>query len=208
MPFKTYAVAECKKEAVAFIQRHFMPHVEHLLSDACMLSDGASECHQCPGRCTFDTNVRPHLTTAGLPCQPFSKMRWKNGPGKNEKAAVEHKAWAVFKEFWHYLALRKPYGFILEEVEKILDEDKRLGSTVLDLILTETAKLGYGCSAVSLHAVAWFEVPRSRHRGPNNVERYSFVKNSSEQLRGLSLNSRYARQGSLTNDKLHKNLQQ
>ncbi len=159
MPFSTVAVAECKEEARRFMARSF-PEIKHTFPQSEMLIEG-SGCLTCSGKCSWARNP-PDLVTAGLPCQPVTKMRWKKGPGQNQRSAKQHKLWVVIEIFFEYLAERKPKGFMVEEVLQILSKDEETGVKFLDIIMTKAASLGYGCCAVQLRASVWIELPRDR----------------------------------------------
>ena len=160
MQIDTVATADKKDEALRFMQRNF-PEIKHMFAAAAHLIDGGM-CKKCSNTCTLDESESPDLCTAGLPCQPFSSMRWKTGPGQNEKGVKAHTLWKVFMEFIAYLTERRPKGFVVEEVMKLLDRDRTSGKRYLDMLMEKASDLGYGCSAIKLSASCWLASPRDR----------------------------------------------
>lgn len=156
MNISTVAVAEQKREAQRFMERNF--DIPHMFEKARDLTEPGEPCLKCRGKCNFKHQDQPSLTTAGLPCQPFSKMRACSGAGAPRK----HKDFATYEEFGFYLDKRRPQGFIVEEVSKILGHDRTEGRRWIDMFMEDAALMGYGCSAIRFNRCTWSVVPRDR----------------------------------------------
>ena len=168
MDFETEAVAEAKNFARRFIRLNF-PQISHVLVDQKLITDGAEgttgKCDSCVGPCSFrpDLSTQPDLLTAGIPCQPFSGLRWHKGAGANQRDPRSHSKFGSIDEFLFCLEKRHPRGFILEEVLKIMAKDPTTGETFLNDIMAKAASLGYGCAALIMNGDNWNDVPRQRH---------------------------------------------
>ena len=160
IPIDTVAVAELKDEGRRFMDHHF-PGIKHQFLCCNHLSDVVKECQKCDGKCTFDREESADLATAGLPCQPFSiltvfaELAKKNG-------ARGHKLFGAVAEFLYYLKVRRPKGFIIEEILRLLGIDPVTGQRWVDWIVSEAGKLNYGTAAAKVVTDAWAKTPRDR----------------------------------------------
>ena len=165
IPYTCVGYADSKSQARDFAKHNFGAKIRHMFHDVKCLSgdaDGDSKCDMCGVCCCFGAERRPDLTTAGLPCQPFSQQRWHSGSGRNQQGPRVHKSWQTYMEFLHYLEVRRPRGFLCEEILKILSKDPVSKKRWLDLLLEGAAALGYGCAAAVLPTTPWSKVPRDR----------------------------------------------
>ena len=156
--FRLNAVADPKLAAQRFVQHNF-PDVKHMFKFAKDLTDGCSGCMLCKARhvkCSFASGLRPALVTAGLPCQPVSQQ------SSASRAPREHRFFHVVMELITYLKVRRPYGFMFEEVLTILRKDAKTGQRWIDILLQGAAEFGYACEAVRTSCAAWSKVPRDR----------------------------------------------
>ena len=156
--FQWHAVADPKLAAQQFVKHNF-PAVKHIFKSATDLSDGCAERMLCTAyhmKCSFTPTTRPAMVTAGLPCQPVSQQSRASG------APREHRFFKVIMELVTYLRVRRPYGFMFEEVLTILRKDAKTGKRWIDILLESAADLGYACEAVKTSCAAWSLVPRDR----------------------------------------------
>lgn len=118
---------------------------------------------------------------AGFPCQPFSSA--------GKRLGFSDTRGTLFFEVERILSDKKPFGFILENVEGLVNHDKEnpkdeIGKT-LATILTHLQELGYCVSWKVLNA-ANFGVPQERKRiyilgtkkEAPNLENFTIVKNN------------------------------
>jgi len=168
--WRTISAADIKQHARLFCVRNFTGTVEHMFTDfrAQIYDDGERVCDVCTAeakQCTFRFQ-RPHLAVGGLPCQPFTRMRYQRGVGSDERGAEQHSKYAtVFGLFAEYLTERTPRTVIIEEV---VDFDRRergapaeLG-TPLERLMGMLASHGYFSQALHLDSKTWIDVARPR----------------------------------------------
>lgn len=110
---------------------------------------------------TVQSNIIPDFDflLAGFPCQPFSSA--------GKRLGFSDTRGTLFFEVERILSDKKPFGFILENVEGLVNHDKEnpkdeMGKT-LATILTHLQELGYCVSWKVLNA-ANFGVPQERKR--------------------------------------------
>ena len=163
---KTVVAADMKKCAREFQMHNFSDRVTHIVCDVTSMADNSVaklRCCQCAGPCSIDYSVRPDLTCAGPPCQPYSQLRWQGGKGRNQGAARSHGAYHVLSEFVHYLFVRRPLGFVLEEVLRFLSKDPQTKLSFSEAFLNIVERLGYHGRAIKLKATSWCpDVSRER----------------------------------------------
>ena len=128
MDTRTLMASDTKEAATNFMIHNFKERgwLEHVVQQACDMCGNTEEvpCLVCPkDSCTHDPSIRPHLVTVGLPCQPYSSLRWRSGNSDDQKNARSHNKFGCMQDFLDYLAARKPHGFILEEVKGFLAKD-------------------------------------------------------------------------------------
>lgn len=96
---------------------------------------------------------------AGFPCQAFSAA--------GKRLGFDDTRGTLFFEVERILKEKKPYGFVLENVEGLVNHDKKKSSDkigrTLTVILNTLKKLGYKVSWKVLNA-KWFGVPQDRKR--------------------------------------------
>jgi site-specific DNA-cytosine methylase len=171
MDVRTVAVADKKNSARRFMHNHFPYEIQHMFSDVRALSDDQLDpiCEMCnkTDECTYDRTTLIHLVTAGTPCQAYTGLRWQRGSGRDQGPVSEHSTFHIIQEFLYYLSIRKPLGFILEEVLGFLKKDPVTGRRWVDLFLAQVNKLGYAATAIRLGADPWIsDVSRDRLAKP------------------------------------------
>lgn len=132
---------------------------------------------------TVQSNIIPDFDflLAGFPCQPFSSA--------GKRLGFSDTRGTLFFEVERILSDKKPFGFILENVEGLVNHDKenpkdKMGKT-LATILTHLQELGYCVSWKVLNA-ANFGVPQERKRiyilgtkkEAPNLESFAVIKNN------------------------------
>ena len=178
MAYTTLSAAEKKKFARLFVTRNHIQNLQHLLPEfQCQIHDGlltgktgGTMCEMCSrsGKttCDLDLDERPFLSIGGLPCQPFSRMRF-SGTGKgNEGASKDHSKYkVVFEMFSSYIARRRPYGVVVEEVEEFARAERGAGPsdpTPLERLLGVLSVNGYFSQALFLDSAVWIAQSRPR----------------------------------------------
>eukprot|EP00929_Paragymnodinium_shiwhaense_P037685 TRINITY_DN20039_c0_g1_i1.p1 TRINITY_DN20039_c0_g1~~TRINITY_DN20039_c0_g1_i1.p1 ORF type:complete len:585 (+),score=94.11 TRINITY_DN20039_c0_g1_i1:139-1893(+) len=183
IPFEINACADKK-----FISREFISHnfnAKHIFQEAFNMIEKSEpeaepalrrrkkQCKRCDRfclgpacekACSFEPgDTQPDLVTAGLPCQPFSSMRQKK-TGKTPGTGPPrlHKGFSMLRTLVQYICARRPRGFILEEVTKVLTIDPTTQESYLKGMLSEICELGYGCAAAEFSAGSWSDCPRDR----------------------------------------------
>jgi site-specific DNA-cytosine methylase len=171
MSWRTTAAADLKPHARQFIKFNH-DKVEHIFdNNLAMIHDDLlqhAKCDVCSAKgrpCDYKHGNDPvDLLTAGLPCQPFTKLRQHNGDTENTGDAAGHTKFSVvFEDFSQYLEGRKPRGWIVEEVPDFAKPSKA-GPAYLEDFTRRAELLGYSIKAVMLHAEDWVGLPRKRTR--------------------------------------------
>lgn len=172
MSVRTVAAADKKPHARKFCTLNH-GNLEHLFSDNSALigscgAKGPDLCDVCSSRrqkCTYNRETQHvDLVTAGLPCQPFTKLRQTNGNTADTGSASTHSKYdVVFEDFFKYLSLRRPRGFIVEEVSDFTGRSDE--ACFLDEFVARAERAGYSAKALMLHADIWVALPRSRPGG-------------------------------------------
>jgi site-specific DNA-cytosine methylase len=172
VPFRLAAAAEKKVYARKVVAMNFRP--SHLFRCLTLLTYGptnaAKEKACSVGRCVEAkycdfaqaTAARPHLVTAGVPCQPFSAFRQKSGSTAGTGPPKAHGKFFACLDFVEYVLARRPWGFIIEQVKGILDVDPSTGAPYLEGILSPLAEAGYGSAWAVLDLGVWLTVDRTR----------------------------------------------
>ena len=107
---------------------------------------------------------RPDILGAGLPCQPLSSARQRNGDTKKTKEAEAHPLWSVsMRDFARLLRARMPHMFIVEEVEGFTKAMDALdGLSPAQALKAMVKVLGYGCTAILLDHRVFTAMARPR----------------------------------------------
>ena len=105
-----------------------------------------------------------HLLIGGLPCQPFSSTRQKNGTTERTSAPEQHPDWkTVCEEFEEFLESLFPAMFLVEEVmtfHELVGPDGK--GTYLTWFVKRVSKLGYSVRVLKLDHCTWVSFPRPR----------------------------------------------
>ena len=157
IPFQTVSASDKKALARRFIASR--AGAQHLFKS--MADQVAGE-----GFCCIHGKVcrlveRPDLSVGGLPCQPFTKYRRRDGSSSKQAGTRDHPGFAVISGFHAYLESRKPRGFLVEETASMADANRE-GGSYLEEFVAEVAQLGYAVRAMKLGHRVWCEQPRER----------------------------------------------
>ena len=135
--------------------------VEHVFADMADQIAGVGHCFIHSRQCKL--LEAPDFAVGGLPCQPFSKMRSRNGSSSKQGDPKAHPGFeAVTVTFKSYLEARRPKGFLVEESVGMMAADRSTGESYLQDFVNSCAELGYSVRAVRLNHRAWCEMPRDR----------------------------------------------
>jgi hypothetical protein len=114
LPAQVLGCADSSPLAQRFSMRNGGIDVEHYFdNNASLVEGGWCIKHQC--HCQPSVQ-RPQFTTAGLPCQPFTKQRTQNDCKPRSGAPCDHPDFDAVVEFVSYLEQRCPESFLVEEV--------------------------------------------------------------------------------------------
>ena len=178
MAYTTVSAAEKKKCARLFVMRiqiqnlqHLLPEFKYQIYDGLQSDEtGGTKCEMCSrsGKitCDLDLDERPFLSIGGLPCQPFSRMRFQGAAKGNAGATKDHSKYkVVFEMFGSYIARRRPYGVVVEEVWEFTRAVRGAGPadpTPLERLLKVLSDSGYFAQALFLDAAVWIAQSRPR----------------------------------------------
>lgn len=170
--WSTISGSERKQFARAFCMRNHGQRLQHLFHE---FSNQASDivrrscdvCYKLGQGCTYDLGSnRPHLCMGGLPCQPWSSMRNQKGnTGDTGSANAHSKFKTVFTDFMRYLEVRRPFGFIIEEVAEFARKPRGApqgAPAPLDAFCEQTAAFGFYTQAMELITSTWLHMARPR----------------------------------------------
>ena len=154
-------VADKSPTAAKWLRYQWGDELPHIFTENAAFIAGAGACHLHGRKCEC-SSTRPDLTTAGLPCPPFSKLRSINGTTSRTGLVSQHPAFStVMGEFFDYLQARRPRGFWVEEVDNFGQTDLQ-GRSFLTTFCKKAAGMGYAVRALFLDQNVWVECPRSR----------------------------------------------
>lgn len=179
IPSMILAVAEKKKRAQRFLLDNFGNSLGHVFDSNNCFIEGSGRCHLHGKTCNVPIQ-RAHVATAGLPCQPFSKARTKQGGSARTSSAPDHPDYTtVMVEWAEYLGCRRPMSFWVEEVVEFETcIDHKTGSPCMWLFAKACVVLGYVVKAIKLDHGLWIAgAPRERTSGVSAHARilYSFL---------------------------------
>ena len=146
LPHRCLGVSEKKPKVRKWLKQEFREKLGRLYTANEAFIDGHGKDELGGKRKTAKgvkvSSTKPRCATAGLPCQPWSRARSKNGSTDRSGAAEKHPAYeTTMVEFPKYLRVRKPDQFFIEEVNeigktpfqpKLLEEVKLSGGQVVD----------------------------------------------------------------------------
>ena len=122
---------------------------------------GKGRCVAHGGECEV-SRLRPHVASAGLPCQPFTGAREHSGATPRTGPPSQHPAFATVMEEWkEYLEARQPDCFFIEQVPEFDTPDPK-GVSYLKRFTRMCAAQGYSMRALRLSHGIWVELPRER----------------------------------------------
>ena len=157
----TRTASACDKKHLARTFLKLNSKAEHIFADMGSQSAGEGFCTVHQTMCKLAQGV--DIAVGGLPCQPFSRMRTRHGPGNKEGAPTSHPSFdTVNVEFFEYLRGRTPLCFLVEEITAMRDQNADSGEPYLDSFMEQCASLGYAMRAIMLDHGNWCEMSRSR----------------------------------------------
>jgi hypothetical protein len=161
LPAQVLGCADSSPLAQRFSMRNGGIDVEHYFdNNASLVEGGWCIKHQC--HCQPSVH-RPQFTTAGLPCQPFTKQRTQNDCKPRSGAPSDHPDFDAVVEFVSYLEQRCPESFLVEEVTEWDTNMPDAATTYMQDVAVRCAKLGYAVRAMVLDHNMWVQqVPRKR----------------------------------------------
>lgn len=169
IPLGTTEIAcDRKKDSKAYIETMFPQVVRHFYDEMSELLDfSTAKCYLCRGQCCMtdptDKDDGSDILVAGLPCQPFTRMR-----SHRRVTTANHQSFeTVFTTFLEVLRRRKPKGFLVENVPAFLEEDPESGTTWCEKFAKACCKEGYSIRVFRLDASTWCEMPRDRRDRSN-----------------------------------------
>jgi site-specific DNA-cytosine methylase len=169
MGIDSHIQAACDKKACArrFMVRNHAGKVSHVYKDAeVMLSDvNRGPCEICSGPRCEAVLSRPDFVRMGMPCQAYSRARSRKQLGSNRQGDPrDHVLWSTcFETTLKYLEVRRPRGFLVEEVLGFGDTDSVTGERYIVMFQEAAADLGYATRSFVLKAGIWSEVQRDRY---------------------------------------------
>ena len=160
------AVSEKKPAGQKFITRNHSGHIDHIyhhVEDMVSPDRSKAKCLKCVGvHCSSDRlQNEVDCVRAGLPCQPFSRLRTKNRGG-DEGPVRQHSQWGAAGLFFEYVTQVKPGGFICEEVLAFGDTDPETGKPYVVLFQEKAVSMGYATRVFELQASDWGPFSRPR----------------------------------------------
>ena len=162
---RTEVAVDQKPAARKWIKSQRDGHFCHLFRSFQEAIHGEGVCEKHGRRCRLP--IGPDLATAGLPCQPFSQLR----SHQDNHPAQDHVLFDVtFVDFISYLNLRKPKGFVCEQVVTFNRLNPKTNNTFLVEFGSAATNLGYLFRAVALDARDWGESERPRFHGARKGE--------------------------------------
>ena len=169
----TLGVAERKPCAQKFLLHNFGAQLSHLFEANSAFVEGQGQCKLHNTVCRVSPK-HPHVTTAGLPCQPFTHIRQKTGKSAKTGTAQEHPDFnCAMQEFEGYLSIRTPGAFWLEEVPEFATTLVN-GVSCLWSLTKACTNRGYAIRADNFDHKDWVAFPRGiRCIGVCHIVHYS-----------------------------------
>lgn len=161
LPVRVLGCADSSPLAQRFSMKNGGIDMEHYFDENTSLMEGGW-CIKHQRQCRPSAQ-RPHFTTAGLPCQPFTKQRSKNDCTPRSGAPCDHPDFDSVLEFVTYLEKRSPESFLVEEVTDWDTSMPGNSMTYMQDVAARCAKKGYAVRAMMLDHSMWVQhVPRKR----------------------------------------------
>ena len=144
IPYRCLGVAEKKPKARKWLEQEFGEKLGRLYTANEAFIKGYGDDvlggKRKTGKGVKISRTKPRCATAGLPCQPWSRARSKNGTTDRSSTAAKHPAYqTTMDEFPEYLRVRQPDQFWIEEVKEIaqtpfrpMEDVKLSGGHVVD----------------------------------------------------------------------------
>jgi site-specific DNA-cytosine methylase len=140
----------------------------HLFKSADDHIRGRGYCEKHGQICELNCGV--DLVCGGLSCHPFSHMKQRTGTSARTSRPCDHPDYILVMEgFPEFLKNRRPGGFIVEEVEAILDRIPSSQKRYIDLLVENCVTAGYACRARVIQHSDWIQWPRSRQAESHSI---------------------------------------
>ena len=157
------AGADTSRQCRRFLQ-HAWPGLRHIYSDILALCSPADNaCCTCFGPCKQAAAARPDISSGGMPCKPFTRLRQQTGATPSTGLPHEHPQYETLAEdLPSYLKAKMPYSFWIEEVTTVTRIDPRTQDSYLNKLVEDVSKLGYFILALQVDHGIWCKNPRQR----------------------------------------------
>ncbi len=162
IPYRALCASDRKTSARTFMQLFHQDVLSHLYveNESAIQGDGMCSLH---GRsCQLDPAVRPHVASAGFPCQLFSPQRHRGGTTARSGGPVDHPDYATVMDDWlRYIRQRMPECFFIEEVPAFAEAGLD-GKTFLGTFIRQCVQEKYAIRVYELDHALWCNFPRAR----------------------------------------------
>ncbi len=160
IPHNTVGVAERKQAGLKFISSVFGEAVAHIWKDNSAFCAKSADCALHKRPCPVprpSSGVR--VASCGLPCQPHSAARQKNGETARTGAPEGHPDYSFPDNFVAYLKVRRPDSFVVEQVPAFADCETAKGN-LMWLFCKAISRLGYSVRVFTLDHGMFVQLPR------------------------------------------------
>ena len=159
--FRVLAVIEQNPQAIQYIVLNH-PEVEHIFTDFIdFVYNDKPFCWKCQCRHSKPEET-PDLSSGGMPCHAWSRMRWTKGNTVYTGSADKHPEWSLLQAYDEYQAVRKPGSFLVEEVEEFEKCKGPDGRTADEVLTQNSVHRGFAVRRFKQQSQLWVKMPRTR----------------------------------------------
>ena len=141
---------------------------KHVFDVNASIISGRGPCVLHNGKTCEVDKRNPHISTGGLPCQPFSSQRNYDGLSQKTSKVENHPDYhTVMSEWFEYLDARSPHSWWVEEIKRFMGKSAS-GESYLEVFVRGCVRRGYSVRAFLLDHKLWVKFSRPRIVGTKN----------------------------------------